>query len=67
MQTRSRKLLAPALSLGFLAIAFRFDDATLAWLWSAQPGVAAALACAAAGLAVAAWTRRIRPPRAPRR
>ena len=43
MNAKSKKLLAPALSLTLLAGAFTFDDARIAWLWSAQPGVALAI------------------------
>ena len=48
MNAKSKKLLAPALSLTLLAGAFTFDDARIAWLWSAQPGVALAIAVGAA-------------------
>lgn len=42
--TRHRKLLVPALSLSLLAVAFTFDPRGIHWFWSAQPGVAVALA-----------------------
>ena len=48
MNAKTKKLLAPALSLSLLAGAFTFDDAHIAWFWSAQPGVALALVAAAA-------------------
>ncbi len=44
MPERARKLLAPALSLTFLAAAFTFDQGGVSWFWSRQPGVAAVLA-----------------------
>ena len=44
MPERARKLLAPALSLTLLALAFTFDQHGVAWFWSRQPGVATALA-----------------------
>lgn len=50
MHATSRKLLSPMLSLGFLAMAFRFDDNGIHWLWANQPGVAVVLGCAALGL-----------------
>lgn len=52
MSPKSKKLLAPALSLSFFAAAFTFGDQGLSWFWSEQPGVAIALAVGAATL----WT-----------
>lgn len=37
MTSRSRKLLAPALSLSFLACAFRFGPHGVTWFWEGQP------------------------------
>ncbi|MBS0461273.1 MAG: hypothetical protein JSS41_02250 [Proteobacteria bacterium] len=48
MNAKTKKLLAPALSLTLLACAFTFDDTHIQWFWSAQPGVALALAAGAA-------------------
>ena len=48
MTSRFRKLLAPALLLSLLAAAFTFDQHGIRWLWSAQPGIAVALALGAA-------------------
>lgn len=48
MQLYRRKLLNPALLLALSAVAVRFDDSGVAWLWRAQPGVAIALAVGAA-------------------
>ncbi|HKV65278.1 MAG TPA: hypothetical protein VJN66_02735 [Rhodanobacteraceae bacterium] len=48
MTPRSRKLLAPALLLSLLSAAFAFDHDGIRWLWSAQPGIAVALALGAA-------------------
>ncbi|WP_297831235.1 hypothetical protein [Thermomonas sp.] len=67
MLTHPGKLLAPALSLGFLAVAFRFDANHVEWFWSDRPIVAAVLACMAAGYGIAAlnaWRNvRRQPPR----
>lgn len=52
MPSKPRKLLAPALSLSFLAAACSFDDTGIHWLWSPQPIVAVIVALGAAG----AWT-----------
>lgn len=48
MTPRIRKLLAPALSLSLLAVAFTFDQHGIHWFWSGQPGVAVALAVGSA-------------------
>ncbi|WHZ18990.1 MAG: hypothetical protein OJF55_001139 [Rhodanobacteraceae bacterium] len=64
MSPKSRKLLAPALSLSFLAVAFSFGEGGVIWFWTRQPAVAVVLA---AGAAVA-WAllllslRESRPP-----
>ncbi len=50
MSPKSKKLLAPALSLSFLAAAFTFGNQGFSWFWSEQPGVAIALAVGAATL-----------------
>lgn len=50
MSPKSKKLLAPALSLSFLAAAFTFSNQGLSWFWSDLPGVAIALAVGAATL-----------------
>ncbi|MCO5055179.1 hypothetical protein [Thermomonas sp.] len=67
MLTHPRKMLAPTLSLGFLAAAFRFDAHHLEWFWADQPIVAIALACMAAGFGIAALfalhNARRQPPR----
>lgn len=67
MLTQPGKRLAPTLSLGFLAVAFRFDANHIEWFWSDQPIVAAVLACMAAGYGIATLNARRnarrRPPR----
>lgn len=50
MTSKSKKLLAPALSLSFFAAAFTFDQHGMSWFWKAQPGVAILLAAGATTL-----------------
>ncbi|MBL0041637.1 MAG: hypothetical protein IPP28_11470 [Xanthomonadales bacterium] len=51
MSPKSKKLLAPALSLSFLAAAFTFGNQGFSWFWSETAfGVAIALAVGAATL-----------------
>ena len=52
---RWRKLLAPTLSLLLLTIAFTFDRQGIHWFWSAQPGVAGALAAGGAICLALMW------------
>jgi len=48
MKPRTKKLLAPALSLSFLTAAFTFDQNGVKWFWTELPGVAITLAVGAA-------------------
>ncbi len=58
MTSRSGKLLAPALSLTLLAVAFRFGPDGVTWFWARQPGVAIAVSAGAITLwGLLAWGR----------
>ncbi len=50
MTSRSRKLLAPALSLSFLACCFRFGPDGVSWFWAEQPVVPVVVGIGAAVL-----------------